>query len=567
MNTTPLLSHIEYEMCHYDCPEVAFRRIDDAQRDGKKIVLPCAEQKDLESILEHIRAKFPHKTTLRIDGTIHGDHRDDAMKQARETVFDVLGYTASVDSGISIDIIGYDLVFCRAELRSVSATALMQMMQRVRHMNDNKIVVLCESRAKDWENYPGYQSEQLAPDAEVPRPMVNGDTLRDAMKNLLDLTAPVAYFASGRRRWRLTRQLPPRKATMDEAHMSLIAPVAAHKIACDGPDIKTTSQYMDRMDMILTKAIVENDIPQYRGLVKLMTRDRMAELNRARDIVASITDIGLKQGATVTNTFTCFDDDDTPVTDDIKHLRAGIAMARAQLIMHAPTLAMPALRKIHRHQTPTDEEECALSLAYARATFGVDAMKYMDVTDYTDMRLQEKYRLMCRMTDLMMTIPEQVHDRLTRECETTKLVGTKSDSMIQLILYDMLRAYGFNGPFDKKEIPMSEGDLAEVADKLRPLCSKLNKLNSGRGGRDPKPIPSSECSPCRTLEAHSITRETRVHLQDQKLWLRLARPLVGGTQKVRILYPVPYRTIGSMSAMLREYVLDVSAPRIVGGEV
>ena len=49
------------------------------------------------------------------------------MAQAREVVHDVLGYTASVESGFSIDIIGYDLVFCRVDVRSVSATALMQM--------------------------------------------------------------------------------------------------------------------------------------------------------------------------------------------------------------------------------------------------------------------------------------------------------------------------------------------------------------------------------------------------------------------------------------------------------
>ncbi len=70
----------------------------------------------------------------------------------RTIVFDVLGYTASVDSGFSIDILGYDLVFCRVDVRSVAATALCQMMQRVRHLTDNKIVVICESRAKDWGN-------------------------------------------------------------------------------------------------------------------------------------------------------------------------------------------------------------------------------------------------------------------------------------------------------------------------------------------------------------------------------------------------------------------------------
>ena len=75
MNGEPLLSHIKYELSHYDSQEVAYRQICDALESGKKIVLPCSEQKDLESILEHIKQRFPHKTTLRIDGTVQGDER------------------------------------------------------------------------------------------------------------------------------------------------------------------------------------------------------------------------------------------------------------------------------------------------------------------------------------------------------------------------------------------------------------------------------------------------------------------------------------------------------------
>jgi hypothetical protein len=205
MNGEPLLSHLKYELSHYDSSEVAFRQIDDALEAGKKIVLPCAEQKDLESILEHIKQKFPHKTTLRIDGTVQGGARIEAMARAREVVHDVLGYTASVDSGFSIDIIGYDLVFCRTDVRSVSATALMQMCQRVRHLSDNKIVLLCEPRAKDWDRYPGYRSERLATGDAMPGPMVDGDKLADAMRNLLTSTFPVAYFTNRRGRWRLVR--------------------------------------------------------------------------------------------------------------------------------------------------------------------------------------------------------------------------------------------------------------------------------------------------------------------------------------------------------------------------
>ncbi len=107
-------------------------------------------------------------------------------------------------------------------------------------------------------------------------------------------------------------------------------------------------------------------------------------------------------------------------------------------------------------------------------------MTYMDAVDYTDIGLQTKFRLMCRMTDPAMTIPEQVHHRLTRDDDIVDLVVARSDALTQLILYNMLQAYGFSGPFDKKEIELSDGDVTEAATKLRPLCSQLKKLTNGR---------------------------------------------------------------------------------------
>ncbi len=44
----------------------------------------------------------------------------------------------------------------------------------------------------------------------------------------------------------------------------------------------------------------------------------------------------------------------------------------------------------------------------------------------------------------------------------------------------MLQAYGFSGPFDKKAIDLTDGDVTEAATKLRPLSSQLKKLTNGR---------------------------------------------------------------------------------------
>ncbi len=62
-------------------------------------------------------------------------------------------------------------------------------------------------------------------------------------------------------------------------------------------------------DTAYAKLIIENDIPRYRGLVTMMARNAMEELNKGRDMIAVITDIALKQGATVENTFLCLEDE------------------------------------------------------------------------------------------------------------------------------------------------------------------------------------------------------------------------------------------------------------------
>ncbi len=90
MNTESFLSHLCYELCHYDSSEIGYQRIFDALQDDKKIALPCSEQKDLEAILEHIASRLPQKTILRIDGTVQGLARAQAMLDAQTTVFDVL---------------------------------------------------------------------------------------------------------------------------------------------------------------------------------------------------------------------------------------------------------------------------------------------------------------------------------------------------------------------------------------------------------------------------------------------------------------------------------------------
>ncbi len=60
--------------------------------------------------------------------------------------------------------------------------------------------------------------------------------------------------------------------------------------------------------------------------------------------------------------------------------------------------------------------------------------------------------------------------------------------MVQLILYEMLIAYGFTGPFDNNAISISKDEHDVLVGKLRSLCSQLKKLMNGRGGAPENPL-------------------------------------------------------------------------------
>ncbi len=62
----------------------------------------------------------------------------------------------------------------------------------------------------------------------------------------------------------------------------------------------------------------------------------------------------------------------------------------------------------------------------------------------------------------------------------------------------MIRAYGFDGPFDKKKVTMADGALEKVVAKPRPLCSQLIKLTNGRGAPTSDPLRSASA----LLSAH-----------------------------------------------------------------
>ena len=58
-NKVPLLSHLHYETAHFEAAEVGYRRLIEALEPGMKVVVPCAEQKDLSCTLLEMQRRFP----------------------------------------------------------------------------------------------------------------------------------------------------------------------------------------------------------------------------------------------------------------------------------------------------------------------------------------------------------------------------------------------------------------------------------------------------------------------------------------------------------------------------
>ena len=116
-----------------------------------KVVVPCAEQKDLSCTLLEMQRRFPEKSFLRINGSMHEDAKRAAVERVKTQIFDAIFFTASMDCGVSIDIEGYDIVVFRLNERSINADVAMQMCQRVRKLPSNKIIFVCNGRVKDWD--------------------------------------------------------------------------------------------------------------------------------------------------------------------------------------------------------------------------------------------------------------------------------------------------------------------------------------------------------------------------------------------------------------------------------
>jgi hypothetical protein len=417
MNKDPMLGHLRYEIVHYEQgikgKERGYRRLFDEIRDGKKVAIPCAEQKDLQVLEAMMRREFPGKRFLTIHGGLCDADKKANLRLAENEIFDGLLYTASMDCGVSIDIEGYDLVFFRLNNRSTDADVVMQMCQRVRKLNENLVIISCDSRVKDWDFCPGYNHTphtKTLSNFEKRNSMI----IKDA-KNITETKAILMkiktkidvafYYSQPKKIWyKFTRREAPYEITWKETKEKLTNPAAINELHKD-EDYSwdtTLNQMMD--DCRLMRVTMETTYDKFKGVVNLIVTTVHRQLNQYRNLLPEIIRIATLQQATLENTLELLEEDEeVSMTKTAEEIKGEIKTDESSAIMNARVLTMTELQILRNKNSTehTKEDQHMLNRAYTLATFGDDIFNNIgeDHQAITNIKNQVKFRDLCSMDE------------------------------------------------------------------------------------------------------------------------------------------------------------------------
>jgi hypothetical protein len=417
MNKDPMLGHLRYEIVHYEQgikgKERGYRRLFDEIRHGKKVAIPCAEQKDLQILEAMMRREFPGKRFLTIHGGLCDADKKANLRLAENEIFDGLLYTASMDCGVSIDIEGYDLVCFRLNNRSTDADVVMQMCQRVRKLNENLVILSCDSRVKDWDFCPGYNHTphtKTLSNFEKRNSMI----IKDA-KNITETKAILMkiktkidvafYYSQPKKMWyKFTRREAPYEITWKETRKKLTNPAAINELHKD-EDYSwdtTLNQMMD--DCRLMRVTMETTYDKFKGVVNLIVTTVHRQLNQYRNLLPEIIRIATLQQATLENTFEILEEDEeVSMTKTAEEIKGEIETDESSAIMNARVLTMTELQILRNKNSTehTKEDQHMLNRAYTLATFGDDIFNNIggDHRAITNIKNQVKFRDLCSMDE------------------------------------------------------------------------------------------------------------------------------------------------------------------------
>ena len=488
-NSTPLLGDLTYEIVHHEDPEVGYQIIEQALQEDKKIVVPCAEQGDLQGAFARVCEQFPDKEFIRIDGSLGESEKREAVTKAKTQQFDGIFFTASMDCGVSIEL-PYDMVICRLNARSINACVAMQMCQRVRTLRDKKITFVCDNRVKDWNRYPGYDITSVAEAAPEGAIFIDVSSKKRLQQELIHLTDQTYYWTNRvGQLHRVTRRVPPPAITREETKRALLMPNMINegmKSYNDTPE--TLRRLLDRAEHV--RSAVEQAYGDDFELVDLLVEVTCAELNQSRNLLTDIIRIITLQKATIEHRYEDFKDGATPNKDAAKQHRADLQVDELEAIFESRDLHIDELRAISQTRTKTHEESLSLRKAYALYTFGEETSEPDDESGgalvlpidrkhkaFMDVGNQVAFRRLCAMKNPQF---ETFNDYIEKQ-----LVDSKQDfdpnlqehnSALELGLCNLLTAFGFDGPFDTRAVDVTE----HVRKLLTHKVADINVLKKGK---------------------------------------------------------------------------------------
>ena len=165
------------------------------------------------------------------------EEKSEVLTNVKQTAYDFFVYTASMDCGVSIDVTGYDRVVMCLGNRSIDAEVAMQMAARVRSTADDTIVILCDTRVKDWNRWPGYREKKITEESERTQMLEKGyivikedgiNSVAKVKKYLMQTKARCLFYlwySDHAKAWfSFRRILPPREYSFEEAKGMLLNP-------------------------------------------------------------------------------------------------------------------------------------------------------------------------------------------------------------------------------------------------------------------------------------------------------------------------------------------------------
>ncbi len=301
MNEAKPLDQLQYEFSHFENESHEFKPIYEALDEGKKVVIPCSEKDDLLKVLKVLEERYPGKKFLAIYGQgLSDDERKRRVQLAEREGFDAILFTSSMDCGVSIELqrrvvntIGlkehaYDLVIFRLNVRSINANQVMQMILRVRNLNDKKIIFICDRLVKDWDHLPGYDYELLKEDDSPVKTLPPGcSPIIEGYNNLTEvrratylpnrITADVFYWKSPRKKtwYRWSKRVPKPEITKNEMTRYIIRPAAIEEVlSVDGYVPQSLRALVKDADRPVLQMAIQSTYAEYMPLRRCPARPR-----------------------------------------------------------------------------------------------------------------------------------------------------------------------------------------------------------------------------------------------------------------------------------------------------